>query len=524
MTDLFRDLEAPNGRMVRLNTGLFINNAFVPGSAPKIDSINPSNGEVIVQVEAASAADIDVAISAARKALNDPSWRDVAPAARGAMLAKLADLVIEHSVTLATLEAWSNGKPYSVALEEDMAEVESTLRYYAGWADKITGSSFAKAGYEQKKLAYTLRQPIGVCAQIIPWNYPLCRSTRYSPFSSSKCLIPSIAMASWKIGPAIACGNTVVLKAAEQTPVSILYFATLVEQAGFPPGVINIVNGLGSEAGKALTSHKGVDKIAFTGSTGTGKIVMRAAAENLTNVTLETGGKSPLIVFADADLEQAAKWGCMGVMSNQGQVCTATSRLIVQRSVYDKFVQLLKDEVEKTIVVGDPFAEDATQGPQVSKIQYNKVLEYIQGGKDEGAVLVTGGAPFRSENTSPSGFYIQPTIFGQVKRDMKIFQEEIFGPVAAVSVFDSLEEAIALANDSCYGLGASVFSTNVETVHLVAERLEAGMVWINSSQDSDVRVPFGGVKQSGIGRELGESVLAAYTQEKAVHVNLGLKL
>ncbi|KAM5350942.1 hypothetical protein ACJ41O_003665 [Fusarium nematophilum] len=504
MGHLAQSLVAPNGREIHLNTGLFINNEFIQGSAPQIASINPANGKEIVLVEAASAADIDRAVSAAREAFNKPEWRDLPPAERGALLSRLADLVDEDREVLATLEAWDNGKPYATALEEDLAETSATLRYYAGWADKITGSTFYKAGFTQQRLGYTLRQPIGVCAQIIPWNYPL-------------------SMASWKLGPAIACGNTVVLKPAEQTPVSILHLATLVVKAGFPPGVINITNGLGAEAGQALVSHKGVDKIAFTGSTATGQHIMRAAAANLTNVTLETGGKSPLLVFDDADIQQAAKWAQIGIMSNQGQIYTATSRLLIQRGIYDAFLEEFLRVVEESAVIGDPFDENTTQVPQVSKQQYERILDFVKIGQDQGAKLAAGGAHPETENTR-GGFFVKPTVFANVAAEMDIFQEEIFGPLAAVTPFDTEEEGISLANDSRYGLGAAIFSRDVERVHRVAERIEAGMVWINSSQDADVRMPFGGVKQSGIGRELGEAALASYTHEKAIHVNLGLKI
>ncbi|KAL3458325.1 aldehyde dehydrogenase [Aspergillus heterothallicus] len=489
MTDLIRSLLAPNGREIKLNTGLLINNEFVPGSAPRIASINPANGKEIVAIEAASSADIDLAISAARAALNNPDWRDLAPQKRGAMLGRLADLVEGDRETLATLEAWDNGKPYAVALDEDLTETVTTLRYYAGWADKITGLTFNKAGHTQKKLGYTLKQPIGVCAQIIPWNYPL-------------------SMASWKLGPAIACGNTVVLKPAEQTPLSSLHLASLIVKAGFPPGVINITNGLGYVAGQALVSHKGVDKIAFTGSTATAQQIMRAAASNLTNITLETGGKSPLLVFDDADIDQAAKWAHLGIMSNQGQICTATSRLLVQRRVSDAFLRKFLDAIEELTVIGDPFNKTTTHGPK---------------GREQGAELLVGGAHPDTDATR-EGYFINPTVFTNVTQDMDIFQEEIFGPFAVVTLFDTEEEAVALANDSAYGLGAAVFSMNVQRVHRIAERLDAGVVWINSSQDSDVQIPFGGVKQSGIGRELGEAALAAYTQEKAIHVNLGLEI
>lgn len=414
---------------------------------------------------------------------------------------KFADLIEANKETLATLETWDNGKPYSVALNEDLGEVVGTLRYYAGWADKIYGQTIDTT---PQKFAYTLKQPIGVCGQIIPWNYPL-------------------AMAAWKLGPALATGNTIVMKPAEQTPLSILYLATLIPQAGFPPGVINIVNGYGREAGAALASHLDVDKIAFTGSTLTGKQIAKTASVNMKNITLETGGKSPLLVFDDADIEQAAKWAHIGIMSNQGQICTATSRVLVQDGVYDKFVEKFKEVVQSTSKVGDPFAEDTFQGPQVTKAQYDRVLSYIESGKSEGATLASGGLPHKKVGDG-KGFFIEPTIFTGVKDTMKIYREEIFGPFVVVASFKDEAEAIAKANDSTYGLGSAVFSTNIERAHRVAAKLEAGMVWINSSNDSDFRVPFGGVKQSGIGRELGSAGLEAYSQTKAVHVNLGLKL
>ena len=414
---------------------------------------------------------------------------------------KFADLIEANKEILATLETWDNGKPYSVALNEDLGEVIGTIRYYAGWADKIYGQTIDTT---PQKFAYTLKQPIGVCGQIIPWNYPL-------------------AMAAWKLGPALATGNTIVMKPAEQTPLSILYLATLIPEAGFPPGVINIVNGYGKEAGAALAGHLDVDKIAFTGSTLTGKLIAKTASVNMKNITLETGGKSPLLVFDDADIDQAAKWAHIGIMSNQGQICTATSRVLVQEGVYDKFVEKFKEVVLATSKVGDPFAEDTFQGPQVTKAQYDRVLSYIESGKSEGATLASGGVPHTKVGDG-KGFFIEPTIFTGVKDTMKIYREEIFGPFVVVASFKDEAEAIAKANDTTYGLGSAVFSTNIERAHRVAAKLEAGMVWINSSNDSDFRVPFGGVKQSGIGRELGSAGLEAYSQTKAVHVNLGLKL
>lgn len=328
-------------------------------------------------------------------------------------------------------------------------------------------------------------------------------------------------MAAWKLGPALACGNTVVLKPAEQTPLSILYFATLLVEAGFPPGVVNITNGYGKDAGQALASHLGVDKIAFTGSTGTGKHIMKTASINMKAVTLETGGKSPLIVFPEADIDQAAKWAHLGIMSNMGQICTATSRILVHESIHDDFVARFKEAIKNTSKVGDPFAEDTYQGPQVTKAQFDKILSFVETGTSEGATLSSGG---KACPLNGKGYFIEPTIFTKVTPGMKIFQEEIFGPFGVIVPFKDEEEAIRIANDSTYGLGAAVFSQNIEQAHRVAARVESGTVWINSSQDSDIRVPFGGFKQSGLGRELGEAGLAAYSQTKAVHVNMGNKL
>ena len=414
---------------------------------------------------------------------------------------KLSSLVEQHAPTLATIETWDNGKPYSVALNEDVAEVIGSLKYYAGYADKLHGQVIDTG---PDKLAYTIREPIGVCGQIIPWNYPL-------------------AMAAWKLGPALACGNTVVLKAAEQTPLSILYFATLIKEAGFPPGVINILNGYGREAGAALASHEGVDKVAFTGSTATGKEIMKMAAGTMKNITLETGGKSPLLVFDDADLDQAAKWAHSGIMSNMGQICTATSRILVQENVYDEFVKLFQETIKTTSKIGDPFKEETFQGPQVTKAQYDRVLSYIESGKTEGATLAMGGEAYKDVGDG-KGFFISPTVFTNVKPSMKIFREEVFGPFAVVTSFKTEEEALEKANDTTYGLGSAVFTRDITRGHRVARGIEAGMVWVNSSNDSDFRIPFGGVKQSGIGRELGEEGLKAYTNAKAVHVNMGTML
>jgi len=500
MSDLTIELTAPNGRKYIQPTGLFINNTFVPGSkGNKVTSINPTNEAEIASVHAAEPEDVDKAVAAARAAFKHGApWREMSHTKRGDLMYKLSQLVEANKELLATIETWDNGKPYSVALNEDLAEVSGTIKYYAGWADKIHGQVIDTG---TAKLAYTVREPVGVCGQIIPWNYPL-------------------AMAAWKLGPALACGNTVVLKAAEQTPLSILVFANLIKEAGFPPGVVNILNGYGRVAGAAITQHTGIDKIAFTGSTATGKEIMKSAAINMKNITLETGGKSPLIVFDDANLDQAVKWSHIGIMSNMGQICTATSRVLVQERVYDNFVEAFKKQVAETSKIGDPFSDDTFQGPQVTKAQYDRVLSYIESGKNEGATLAMGGEAYKNVGDG-KGFFVSPTVFTNVKSNMRVFREEVFGPFVVIVSFKDEDEAIEKANDTTYGLGSAVFTQDVVKAHRVARKIEAGMVWINSSQDSDFRIPFGGVKQSGIGRELGEAGLEAYTNKKAVHVNMG---
>ncbi|KAK3333983.1 aldehyde dehydrogenase domain-containing protein [Cercophora scortea] len=492
------ELTAPNGKKWSQPLGLFINNEFVKSSNEQtLASINPATEAEICSVFAATAEDVDTAVAAARKAFKDPSWKGLSGTERGVLMHKLADLVAENAEILATIECLDNGKPYATALAENVPEVVNVLRYYAGYADKNFGQVIDVG---PAKFAYTVKEPLGVCGQIIPWNYPL-------------------DMAAWKIGPALCCGNTVVLKLAEQTPLSMLYVAKLVKEAGFPPGVLNIINGHGREAGAALVQSPGVDKIAFTGSTATGKEIMKMAALTMKNITLETGGKSPLIVFEDADLDLAATWSHIGIMSNQGQICTATSRILVHESVYDKFVEAFKAKVEEISVVGDPFAETTFHGPQVTKAQYERVLGYIKIGKEEGATVMLGGEPAPQQG---KGFFIAPTVFTNVKPSMKIYREEIFGPCVAIVSFKTEEEAIELANDTTYGLGSALFTKDLVKAHRVAREIEAGMVWINSSNDSDYRIPFGGVKQSGIGRELGEAGLAAYCNIKSIHVNMAV--
>lgn len=402
---------------------------------------------------------------AARAALKSPAWKDMDPTDRGNLMLKLAALIEAKRHLFATIDTWDNGKPYAVTHADDLPEAFNTIRYYAGWADKVAGQTVPTG---PAKFAYTLRQPVGVVGQIIPWNYPL-------------------SMAAWKLGPALACGNAVVLKPAEQTPLSALVLAACIREAGFPPGVVNVVNGLGAEAGAALAGHPDVDKVAFTGSTATARRIMEAAAGTLKNVTLETGGKSPALVFADADLDQAAKWTHVGIMANQGQVCSATSRIFVQEDAYEDFVKAFRDTVEKVSVVGDPFDEKTFQGPQVTKQQYERVLKYAEIGKEEGATLVAGGEPLKEATSSGKGYFVAPTIFTDVTEQMAIYQEEVFGPFVVIGKFKNEEEALRLANNTSYGLGSAVFTKDLERATRVAREIESGTVWVNSSNDCDYR-------------------------------------
>ncbi|CAK9437280.1 uncharacterized protein LODBEIA_P16580 [Lodderomyces beijingensis] len=491
----------PDGQKFDQPSGLFINNEFVKSKAGKtLDSINPSTGEVNGSVYAAEKEDIDVAVAAAKQAL--PGWKkNFTGVQRGIMLNKIADKLQEQRDLLGAMEAWDSGKNKDNNAVFDIDECISTFRYYAGWADKITGRLIQN---DPKKLAYTVHEPIGVVGQIVPWNYPL-------------------AMSAWKLAPALAAGNCVVLKTSEITPLSMLYVAQFFKEVGFPAGVVNIVSGYGATAGSALCVHPDVAKIAFTGSTATGKLIAKMAADTMKLVTLECGGKSPLIIRQDADLEQAVKWAAVGIMSNQGQVCCSTSRIYAHESIYEQFLQDLAAHVAKEYKQGTVFEPDCVVGPQVSRLQRDKVFNYIEIGRSEGARVVLGGEKNEQGDLS-KGFFIKPTIFADVKPEMRIVQEEIFGPVVSVGKFSTDDEAIELANGTSYGLGSAIFTRDIEKAHVMAGEIEAGMVWINSSNDSDVRIPFGGVKMSGVGRELGEYGLSMYTQAKAVHVNIGLKL
>ena len=407
---------------------------------------------------------------------------------------KLADLIDEHVDEIAKIETLDNGKGIAFSRGYDIPQVAITLRYFAGFADKLHGKVIETEG----KLSYTRHEPIGVCAAIIPWNFPLM-------------------MAGWKLGPALCTGNVVVLKTSELTPLSALKLAEYVKEAGFPPGVINIITGYGAVAGDRLARHPKVGKVAFTGSTAVGRMVMKASAEsNLKKVTLELGGKSPNIIFNDADIEQAVKWAHKGIFFNHGQCCCAGSRVYVQEGVYDKFLEAFKAYTAQT-KVGDPFEEDTFQGPQVSQVQYDRIMGYIKAGKEEGATCYMGGNRFGDK-----GYFIEPTVFTDVKENMKIMQEEIFGPVVAVSKFKDVDDVIEKAHDTAYGLAAAVFTSNITQAITTANRLEAGTVWVNCYNELDYNTPFGGYKQSGIGRENGEYALDNYVQIKAVKINVGL--
>lgn len=489
---------APTRNLSPKYTQLFINNSFVDAKSGKtFETFNPATGSKITDVAEADQADVDVAVKAAQQAfrLGSP-WRRMDAAHRGVLLNRLADLLERDRQILATLETLDNGKPYAISYMADLALSIACYRYYAGWADKNHGKTIPIAG---DHFTYTRHEPVGVCGQIIPWNFPLL-------------------MQAWKLGPALAMGNTVVMKVAEQTPLSALHVASLIKEAGFPEGVVNILAGYGPTAGKAVAAHLGVDKLAFTGSTEVGRIVMKEAAEsNIKKVTLELGGKSPNIIFADASLDEAVKQAHHGLFFNQGQCCCAGSRTFVEGKVYDEFVARSKELAQKR-VVGDPFDLKTDQGPQIDENQVKTILKYIDYGKSEGAQLVCGG-----KKIGEKGHYVEPTIFANVRDDMKIAQEEIFGPVMSVIRFDTMEDLVEKANNTIYGLAAAVMTKDLDRALYVANNIRAGSVWVNCYDVFDAAAPFGGYKQSGIGRELGEYGLEAYTEVKTVTIKVPQK-
>jgi aldehyde dehydrogenase (NAD+) len=473
---------------------LLIGGKWVDSKSGKtFETLNPATGDVICHVAEGDKADIDMAVKAARKAFESGPWPKMNASDRGRLLHKLADAIEANIDELAALESLDNGKPMAVARAADLPLTVKCYRYYAGWADKIHGKTIPIDG---QYFCYTRHEPVGVIGQIIPWNFPLL-------------------MQAWKWGPALAAGNCIVLKPAEQTPLSALAVARLAQEVGFPDGVINVVPGFGETAGAALTGHMDVDKVAFTGEGSTGRLVMTAAAQsNLKRVSLEMGGKSPNIVFADADLDAAVEGAYLGLFFNQGQCCCAGSRLFVEEKVHDKLVDRLLEKAKQQ-KLGDPFDAATTQGPQVSQEQMDRILGYIEHGNKEGAQCLTGGKRFGKK-----GYFVEPTLFTGVTDDMKIAKEEIFGPVMNVLKFKSIDEVIDRSNRTSYGLAAAVWTKDISKAHRIANSLRAGTVWVNCYDVFDAAAPFGGYKQSGIGRELGEYALELYTEVKTVTVAL----
>jgi phenylacetaldehyde dehydrogenase len=478
---------------------MLIDGKWVEAASGKtFTTYDPATEEPLAEVPAGEKEDVDRAVRAARRAFERGPWRRMTASERGRALWKLADLIEARTEEFAQLETLDNGKPLTVARVADIPLVVDHFRYYAGWATKVEGETIPVSIPGQRFLNYTLREPVGVVGQIIPWNFPLL-------------------MAAWKLGVALACGNTVVLKPAEQTPLSALRLGELLEEAGIPPGVVNIVTGYGETAGAAIAAHPDLDKVAFTGSTEVGKEIMRAASGNLKRLSLELGGKSPNIVFADADLEQAAVGAASAIYFNHGQCCCAGSRLFIEQKAYDQLMPRLVEFSEKiTLAPGmDPKSE---MGPLVSSEQFQRVNGYLAAGKQEGAKVLTGGG---RPAEMKKGYFVKPTVFTNVKPDMKITREEIFGPVVCAIPFKSAEEVVAAGNDTTYGLAAAVWTRDIQKAHRMAEILKAGTVWINCYNMFDAASPFGGYKQSGFGREMGKAALELYTNIKSVWVSLG---
>ena len=480
---------------VKIKPGkLFINGRWVDSVSGKtFDTLNPATEKVITSVAEGDSADIDLAVAAAREAFENGPWKKTDARDRGRILLKIAGLIERNKDELALLDTLDNGKPINETTNADIPLVIDCFLYYAGWADKIHGETIPVRG---DFFNYTLREPVGVVGQIIPWNFPLL-------------------MAAWKIAPALACGNTIVLKPAEQTPLSALRLGEICQEAGLPDGVLNIVTGYGPTAGAALAEHMDVDKIAFTGGSATGRIIMQAASKNLKRISLELGGKSPNIVFADSDIDSAVDGAMTGIFFNQGEVCCAGSRLFIEKSIHEEFIDKLSNKAAN-MRVGNPEDTGTQMGAQVSKEQFDKILGYIDTGKQEGAKLVTGG-----ERCGEKGYFIRPTIFDAVDNNMRIAKEEIFGPVVSTITFDDVSEVVRQGNLSIYGLAAAVWTRDIKKAHRLARDLKAGTIWINTYNAFDAASPFGGFKQSGFGRELGVHALELYTHVKSVWINLG---
>jgi aldehyde dehydrogenase (NAD+) len=475
-------------------TSCFIGGEWVPSASGKtFETINPATEEVICEVAEGDKADIDRAVKAARDAFENGPWSKMDARDRCQLMLRLADLIEQEIDELAALETLDNGKPVYWSRNADFPLVVDCLRYYAGWADKIEGTTVPIRG---DYLCYTRREPVGVVGQIIPWNFPAL-------------------MAAWKWGPALAAGCTIVMKPAEQTPLTCLRMARLAQKAGIPDGVINVVPGFGPTAGAALVEHPDVDKIAFTGETTTAKIIQRAAADTMKRLTFELGGKSPNVIFADSDLEAAVAGSHFGIYFNAGQCCTAGSRLFVEDRVHDEVVDRIRER-NREQVVGDPLDPETRQGAQIDQAQFDKILKYVDYGKQDGATCVTGGNRFGDR-----GYFIEPTLFTNVKDEMRIARDEIFGPVLSVLKFSDVDDLVRRANNTNFGLAAAVWTRDISKAHRFAAKVRAGTVWVNCYNVFDAAAPFGGFKQSGIGRELGEAGLAAYTESKTVTVSLG---
>jgi aldehyde dehydrogenase (NAD+) len=493
MSQLTKGLNEKVEKFLSGKKKLYINGEFVESKSQKtFDTYNPATGEVLASVYEADAEDIDLAVKAARNAFDQGPWSKMSASNRSRLMYKLADLMEENSEELAQLETLDNGKPIRETSNADIPLAVEHMRYYAGWSTKIVGQTIPVNG---PFLNYTRHEAVGVVGQIIPWNFPLL-------------------MAMWKLGAALATGCTVVLKPAEQTPLSALYLAELIEEAGFPAGVVNIVPGFGETAGQPLVDHPLVDKIAFTGSTEVGKLIMSSASKTLKRVTLELGGKSPNIILPDADLSKAIPGALNGVMFNQGQVCCAGSRVFIQKKQFDNVVADMASHAKK-IKQGAGIHADTEIGPLVSSEQQNRVLGFIEKGISEGAQLVAGG-----DKPQEQGYFVSPTIFADVRDEMTIAKEEIFGPVISAMPYDDLDELIDRANNSEYGLAAGVWTRDVAKSHYIANKLRAGTVWVNCYNAFDAASPFGGYKQSGMGREMGSYALDNYTEVKSVWISM----